>query len=266
MRPLPFVLLSLVACDGGSSDKANDSSDTGGGDTSTNGETGETGNPFLTASLNGTVLDPDGAPLQGFRTNVCKEVCKTSMTGADGSYEFTSLEPWTAAFYVQGNSELGYATPYAPVTWADNEEKTIDIRLLDIGEVLSASGGGDHEFSSGIRVSFANGDMVDMLSSDAIEEVSATAVDDDARPPLEVGETVLAVWYLGPFEAHGSATVSVRNDWALATGETVSVWWAETPETSTWVNGGTLTAINGEDWLTGSATIGAFTTVVITQP
>jgi hypothetical protein len=90
-------------------------------------------------------------------------------------------------------------------------------------------------------------------------------VPESGRPPLEFGsETVLAVWFVGPFEAHGSAQASIRNDFGLAAGTAVNVYYAEEPLDSTWVLGGTLTAADGAEWLEGTAEIGAFTTIVAT--
>lgn len=262
-----FALLFplLAACDGPTASTDSGSlADTS--DTSLAGETGSTGtDPLLTAGLNGVVLDHDGAPLSGFRTNVCREVCKTAMTGVDGSYDFSSLEAWNAAFYVQGSPDYGYATPYAPITWAENEERTIDVQLLEVQETQNAIGGGDFWFESGLYVSFDDGGMVGMLGDDPIEEINATLASGPSLLPIEIGETVVAAWYLGPFESHGNASVNAKNLWGIAEGTTVNVWWAELPETSTWVLGGTLTAgPEGEEMTYNGASIAALTTVVLT--
>lgn len=236
------------------------------GDTSLGGETGSTGtDPLLTAGLNGVVLDHDGAPLPDFRANVCREVCKTVMTGMDGSYEFSLLEAWAAAFYVQGNPDFNYVTPYAPITWAENEDHTIDVQLLKVEESQNASGGGEFWFDSGLYLSFGDGDMLGMLGDDPIEEVNATLASGPALLPIEIGETVVAAWYLGPFESHGTASVNAKNLWNLPEGTTVNVWWADLPATSLWILGGTLTAgAPGEPMTNNGATIGILTTVVLT--
>lgn len=265
MNRFPLLLALAVACDGpSSSTDSGAAADTS--DTSLDGHTGSTGtDPLLTAGLNGVVLDHDGAPLEGFRANVCRELCKTAMTGADGSYGFGSLEAWNAAFYVQGSADYGYATPYAPITWAENEELTIDVQLLEVGETQNATGGGDFWFDSGLYLSFDDGGMVGMLGDDPIEEVSATLATGPSLLPIDIGETVVAAWYLGPFESHGNAFVNAKNLWSIPEGTTVNVWWAELPETSTWVLGGTLTAgPAGEEMTYNGASIGAFTTVVLT--
>ena len=210
------------------------------------------------------MLDPTGAPQPDFRVNVCRTLCMTTRTEADGSYSMSGISPEVASFYIQGDETLSLAVPFAPVTWVDAETTTIDIRLVEMGPVETLDGSG-HYGNDEIGVQFGNGDVVDFLSSDPIDTLAITSAPADARPPIEVDAEVLAVYYLAPFEAHGEATVSVREAWGMSPGETVDVWYGATPLESGFAHAGTLTVGDAGEWMDGTATIHAFTVVVVTR-
>ncbi len=257
-----MILALLFAC---GDDTADTSKPADSGDTDTNDtqETGETGD-YPGAEVNGVVTDPDGAPLPDFRVNVCRSLCMTARTGADGSYTLAALTPEVASYYVQGDETLAYATPYAPITWVVDDVVTIDIQLLHQGDTEYTDGGPSYHVGD-LEIGFADGDMLDIYD-DPITYVTATAAPEGARPPLETAETVVAVYYLAPFEAHGSASVLPSTTWGLAAGSTVNVWYAAEPIESGWLLGGTLTVDEAGTGFTGGATIEAFTTVMFTTP
>ncbi|MBM4365928.1 MAG: carboxypeptidase regulatory-like domain-containing protein [Deltaproteobacteria bacterium] len=257
-----MILALLFACvdDTADTSKAADSGDSGAPDTQETGDTGD----YPGAEVNGVVTDPDGTPLPDFRVNVCRSLCMTARTGADGSYTLAGLSPEVASYYVQGDETLGYATPYAPITWVVDDVVTIDIQLLHLGDTEYTDGGPSYHVGD-LAIAFADGDMADIYD-DPITYVTATEAPEGSRPPLETSETVLAVYYLAPFEAHGSATIAPSLTWGLAAGSTVNAWYAAEPIESGWVHGGALTVDEAGTGYTGTATIEAFTTVMFTAP
>ncbi|MBM4389755.1 MAG: carboxypeptidase regulatory-like domain-containing protein [Deltaproteobacteria bacterium] len=257
-----MILALLLACGDDTADtsKTTDSGDTGTTDTQETGETGD----YAGAEVNGVVTDPDGAPLPDFRVNVCRSLCMTARTGADGSYTLAGISPEVASYYVQGDETLGYATPYAPITWVVDDVVTIDIQLLELGDSTSTNGSGSYDVG-GLHIEFGEGDVMDIYD-DPITSVTVTEAPEGTRPPLETSETVLAVYYLAPFEAHGSATVTPSSTWGLAAGSTVNAWYAAEPIESGWVLGGTLTIDEAATGYTGDASLDAFTTLMFTSP
>lgn len=255
-------MLSLACTPADDSGKLTDTADSGGGDTDTN-DTDDTGD-YGGATLQGVVLDPTGAPLPDFRVNVCRSLCMTTRTGADGSYTMSGIAAEVASYYIQGDDTLGLAVPFAPITWIEGDTHSIDIRLVETGPSENLDGSGSYG-NEELGVQFGNGDLVDYLTGDPISTLAVTAAPADARPPLELSGEVLAVYYLAPFEAHGEATVTLREAWGLAPGETVDVWYGATPLESAFVQAGTLTVEAAGEWMTGTATIHALTVVVVTR-
>ncbi|MCA9573757.1 MAG: carboxypeptidase regulatory-like domain-containing protein, partial [Myxococcales bacterium] len=127
LLPLPL----LFACgEKEATDDTDDSQVEADADADTDSDT-DTDVVEANASLSGTILDVSGAPVQGARVSMCKQVCRTVTTGSDGVYAFDALEPWTHAFEVVMTAGDDWSTPLVPLTLEDSEARELDAVALE---------------------------------------------------------------------------------------------------------------------------------------
>ena len=258
------VLALLFACTGASVD-AEDSAapaDTDPPDDDTDTD------PGPTASLTGTVTDPDGAPVAGVRVNVCRLVCKTMQTDADGAWAFNSIEAWTAMFYVTPDEASGYADPMVVLTLVEGEERVLDVVLdrFDTPRPLPATSE-EVEVTDGLFLTVGADILEPAPLTDLPSEVAAVRVPEAHRLPIELVGELLDVWYVSPWEATSEAGVGVRLDnmWGMAPGDRARVWAASEPTTYAWLDAGEL--VVAEDGLThvGDAALPILTTMALVR-
>lgn len=233
-------------------------------DTDTDSDT-DTGS--LKASLTGTIMLPDGGAAENFRVNVCKEVCITAKTAADGSYTVVGIAAGTASLYIQATGESNYAVPYAPLPFAESEVKALDLTLREIDGTTDLSGNEEHWLGEW-GVLDADASTYETALGDAVTEVTWSQTEGPVeQPPVEIeGQTVLGLIYLGTFEAEGAGSLRLASPGNLPVGTVVNVYYAELPEVSAWTLGGSLTAIDGEPLLDGVVDLPVLTALALTMP
>ena len=273
MYRLPLSLaFFLLGCTG---DSATDTADTAAdADTDT-----DTDSDSDSASDTDTDTDPDptkaivsgritihgGAPAENFRVNICRDLCLTAKTDADGNYEISSLTAEVASFYVLATGENPYGVPYAPLTLTGGETRTVDVLLREHSGTIDLSAeSGVHSIGE-IGTLTAGTSTYKTPLNEAVGEITWTTTEDDGdRPPMELTDTeILQVIWFGEFEAEGTGTLQLYNP-GLATGTSVNVWVAALPQESGWVLAGTLLAMEGQPFLQGEVELSVLTAVAIT--
>ena len=269
MQSLPLSLaFFLVACTGDTSatDTPSDADTDTDTDTDSDSDTDtDTDADPTKAIVSGQITLRGGTPAENFRVNICRDLCLTAKTDADGNYEISNLKAEVASFYVLATGENPYGVPYAPITLTAGETRTIDVMLRNISGTIDLSeNGGVHTIG---EIGILTADTSTYLTplNDAVTEVTWTTTDADGdRPPLELTDTeILQVIWFGEFEAEGSGTLQLNNP-GLATGTSVNVWIAALPEESAWVLAGTLVAMEGQPMLQGEVELSVLTAVAIT--
>ncbi|MFZ5482005.1 MAG: carboxypeptidase-like regulatory domain-containing protein [Myxococcota bacterium] len=263
------LLFALLACTGGTGADPDDSGVAG--DTDDPPPTDDTGTSStvpLTASLTGTVMDPDGNPVAGARVNVCRHVCRTITTEADGAYAFEALEAWTATYYVVPEEGSGYANPMVTLTLADGEARAIDVVLdpFDTPQGLPRVAS-EVEVTDGLYLTIGADNLTPPPLEDLPAEVAAVRVPAEHRLDVEVDGAVLDVWYLSPWEATSETGVAVRMDnlWGLAPGDRARAFVVSEPTAYTWLDAGELVVEEDGATLAGDASLPILTTLALVR-
>lgn len=259
----------LIACSGGdTSIDSNDTAETGDTEETDTDDTGDTGTAVpLTGAMSGTVVGPDGQPLFEAAVNICRVVCFRVLTDANGGYSYSELEAWTASFYVIPDASSGLATAMAPLSWADGENKVLDIQMLERGPSQPIPAvATELELADGLWVTLGMDTLVPAFGYDLVD-TSAVRVAEADRLPIELDDEVLDVWYVHPWEseAEAGAALRVANTYGLAPGESVRAWVASLPTEYSWLDAGTLTVSGDGTMLEGEAALPVLTTLVLTR-
>ncbi len=257
-RLLPLLVLPLlVAC----GDKTDDTGGTGdGGATdggSTDGGTADGGSTGGTARVAGTVVKPDGSPAN-VQMRLCADLCRSIMTEADGSYEYTNVE--ADHYALEAVNLADQKTVSTPLDFLTVEEGA-DIELTDpmisydFVTVEDLTGGAEEIMLDGtLRV------LVDpsaMTASDAnspylddgeSEYVAAVAVD-PGEIGLELEEIegkVAAAWFMGRMNVTLDPpwSFTTNDTHGLSEGESVRILGADY-DSKGWLDGGTATVTGG---------------------
>jgi hypothetical protein len=266
-RMWSFLLLACTGTDAesGKPDDSGSVTDTDTADTDTTDDSGTT--DTRTASLTGSVVGPDGSPLEGAAVNVCRMVCYRQNTDAAGAYVYDALEAWTASFYVIPAVGSGLATAMAPITWAEDEDKVIDVQMLELDDThpIPATAA-EVEVTDGLWLTLGMDTLTPPFGIDLVD-TAAVRVPVEDRLPLEVPGEVLDVWYLHPWESESEEGVPLRiaNTWSLTPGETVRAWVSSLPLDYSWLDAGTLTVSEDGTMLEGDAELPVLTSLVLTR-
>lgn len=264
------LLLLLTACDGGSKDPVDDTDPPATDDTDTGGGGDDTDLPEG-ARILGTLKDASGALItEGVRLQYCRGTqCLTANAFEAGAFAFNGLTPGFGSFEVVPLGDSNLASVFAPVEVATDQVK-------DIGAIVVPAFGPDHtlqvdeeefEVATGLFLTAAAGDLEPPTPFDpaptAIRGVDATA---NPAPIEGLAGTLLAMWYLGPFDAHAPDGLGVRivDTWGLDSGD--AELWAGDYATAAWIKVGDLDD-DGADNLTPSAgaKLGILSTLVVVR-
>jgi len=274
MIRLSFPLLLLAACgtptstdeDTGGGDTADTDTGADTGDTDT-GETGDTGVDPTKATLSGTITLPDGSPAENFRVNVCKSICITVRTGADGTYSATGLLAGAASVYVEATGASSYAVPYVPAVFAEGEAKVIDLKIIEANGSVDLTDGASHALGESPFVLQADDSSYQTALKEPISTLTWGSTDDPASygPVAFEGETLVFVAYVAPFEGVGAGTLTM-NSVGAPTGTTFNVYYGDLPTGSaSWELAGSFVAIEGMDTYQGIASLPVLTAVAVTR-
>ncbi len=257
------LLLATAACgDKGSDDDLPDDTDADGATDTGEGEGG--GGATTPQSLTVTLTDPAGAPRAGVSIKFCNLAgCRYGDTTAEGIASFSNVELVPYSLEPVPPADSGLATPYIPITFAPDETKVLTIVMPPLDASMPLAAPTELEVD-GLLVTVGADDLVpnDAFSEPATE-LAGVQVDAAAWPPIGLPGTVLAVWYLEPFDYGAPAGLPTRfdNTFGLADGETAHVW-VGSYSAFDWIDGGVVTAEGA--YLTG-ASLPLLSTVVLVR-
>jgi len=238
-----MVLGSCGDDDGGSSvDTSNTGSDTAsddddfGDDDDTSIET--------TAHLSGIIMDGGGAPLADTNIRFCRGAqCRYFTTEADGTYVFDDTAVAPQSFEVVPPPTSGLATAFAPLNFASNEQRVVDVTVPVAGNSVSLPAAMTELTLSELHITMGADDLEAPLFVDEATSASAALVPESDWLPVDgISGTVVAMWYLMPFDHHSSAGMAVRMDLGSLglSGAEYSVYLGSY-ELSAWTDVGTVT-------------------------
>lgn len=216
------------------------------------------------ATMSGTVVDSDGAPLEGMRVNLCKQVCRTVVTDSTGTYEFADFEadPWVHAFDVVDPNQV-LMTPLSMVKAAKDENRTdVTVAMLaPDNQVKVPTGTAQETDFCGVHITVSADELTLPFGTDGEAGGCAAVAEEHWMPWDELPGTPLKVWYLAPFDAVSEDGLSFWVETDLADG-TYEAYAADYHHTE-WSHAGTLTASGGT--LTSDGTLHVLSTLVIVQ-
>ncbi len=271
MRSFLMVLFVAAGCSGDeTTDSAKNTGDTGLATIET-GDTGGGTTIFTTfdrsASLTGTVSDGDGVPLDATAIRFCwGNSCRFGSSEGGGGYTFDDVHvDWHSLEAIPPKGTVGLATAFAPVQFDVSEARSIDLYLpaLDPSVALPATPE-ELEVGAGLFLTVGVDDLEPPLFFDPTTEIAGVQVPADRQVPVDLPGTVIAMWYLSPFDYHSDAGMPVRfaNSWGLPDGNTYKVMLGSYEDQS-WLDAGTVTVAG--DWIEGDARLSLTSTVVLLE-
>lgn len=194
----------------------------------------------LDASLQGTITTLGGAPMSNVRVQMCRELCRTAMTDASGAYEFPALEGFTHSFEVV-ILEDGWPTPMVPLTLVAETPHTLDALVPEYTDEV-AMPASPAEVTVGALTLTVGLDELSLPFGADDSAVRAVQVPEAAWLPVEGAAEVVAMWYIGPFDAHADSPMpfQLTNELGLSPGDTVQAWAADYVAAE-WVSAGEMT-------------------------
>jgi hypothetical protein len=257
MRLTALLLLPLLAF--GCTDSGDSDTDMGtdtDSDTDTDADTETPG-----TQLRGTVTDVDGNGLEGVRVNLCRQVCTTTETAADGSYLMPGLLPQRYSLHFETHGDLDFADPAVPYDLEDSEFIDLDAVVPATTPVSLPTVAASVEYGTDLFFTLAAGDLT-LLFEDDPTAISVARVALDSALPVDLEGTIEAIWYVDPWSAEaGSAIpVEIRDTFSGVGGDEYQLFQLNYDDFD-WEDRGTLTSDG--TMLTGDATIERLDTLVL---
>jgi hypothetical protein len=272
MRTYGWTLLAAMACTGAPADKPDDTgaSADADADADTDADTDtdvDTDTPTECASSFSGSIDEVGAPLVGADLRLCRGLlCRNGTTDDAGAYVFGGVPPEWHSFEIV--AEPGMATALVPILFDCATDRSVDVDVLPL-DADSPLGGSpaEHPVGDGLYLTVGLNDLEPPLFSDPAEAVAGVRVPEESWIPFDgVEGTVLAMWYLAPFDYHaipaGGLPLRIENQWGLADGTALEVYVGSYTD-SQWLSAGTV-SVEGAD-LNGAA-LPLLSTVILVQP
>jgi len=268
------VVTLIAGCSGEPHDTSKPS---GSDDTSTtptvdsgSSETGDTDTQTEPSGgvFHGTLTDPSGVPVQGATLRFCRgTLCRTGTTDGSGGFEFGSVPAEWHSFDALAPEDLGkMATLFVPLLFGESEDREVDLTLLPYDDE-SPLDKGKHERAAGtgLYITASTGDLTPPLLLPDATEIAGVRIPEELWVPTDgIEGTVLAQWFVDPFDYTATTPLPVRIDdeWSLADGTELEVY-VGNYEQSAWLDAGTATAYAGS--ITGAA-LSNLATVLLVQP
>ncbi|MBX2800573.1 MAG: carboxypeptidase-like regulatory domain-containing protein [Myxococcales bacterium] len=264
------ALLLLAGCTGDTETDKTDTSEEQTGDTGGTDGVDPTVEPADTSAfLSGTVTDESGAPMPDVNIRFCNAGgCRVADTDAAGAYTFDEvLVEWHALEMRPPLDSEGLATTYVPVAFATDQTRSVDVVMprLDAATPLPASTPAWIDAGEGLSLQVA----ADMLEAPTFEDpatdLAGVRLDETWYPVIDLEGTVVAMWYLSPFEHHAQDGIPARLDnlYELADGQQLEVYVGSYNERR-WIPSGTVTAQGKE--LVGDVSLDYTSTVLLVAP
>ncbi|MCB9682755.1 MAG: hypothetical protein H6733_14915 [Alphaproteobacteria bacterium] len=287
MRTIWTVAL-LAACAGSTTDKVTDTdtdtdvdTDTGVVDTDATCELAPDPSlpdcsadvPSGGAGLTGALVDVDGNPLNtdaALRVQYCRgDTCLIPDCTFSNTYAFGNLDAGPGSFDIvllPSCDGERFATPFAPLDVETGVTRTVDVTVPRLGPATAIPATATEiEVVDGLYLTVGEGSLERPSPLEpAATEIAGVDATDVAVPIEGITGTVLAVYYLAPFDYDSSAGVPVRldNAWTLADSE--GELWIGDYTTSSWEKVGDLT-IDGDDKLTTATGLPRMSTLVVVR-
>lgn len=263
MRALLLLsVFALTGCDGP------DSGDTGDTEETDTFEPFDTGAPDLT-EVQGILLGANSAGAEGIQVDLCLSVCRTTFTDATGAFSVLGNPGSQHSFHIHGGE--GFAEMLVPLAvnadFSAPQEVNASLHTLEDNKTLSSTTS-EVEIANGMYVQLKDGDLAIDLVPDPVTEVSGVKVDPASSLPITLEGTVLAAWYLAPYDASqdGGTPVEFRNEYELAPGATAQLYTASYNDFD-WIDEGTVTVSEDGTRLSGAdVTLSRLTTAVLVVP
>ena len=275
---IALLSLALFGCTGSTG------TDDSGATTDDSGTTDDTGSTFTCPfestdpgtgsgdTLTGTITDASGTALANAEIGLCKSICRSLCTDDNGQFSYGAIPADTYSFHVAPPHDAeGLVEVTWPITFdGSGASLTEDVTLIERGTAVALpSTAAELELATGLFVTLAQGDLT-ILFEDDPTEASAVEVTSDIEFPLpsDTGSLV-AAWYLHPYEADAEdgAPLRIEDRWSYAEGDQVHVWGSSYDDFA-WLDLGTFTRTNGSfvaDSAAGELTVFA-TLVVMEEP
>jgi hypothetical protein len=257
---------------------------TGDKDTEETGTTGDTGTPTVdttdttdtetgtdpaaTGSLAGDVQGPSG-PVQDAQLRLCRgALCRNGATGQDGSFAFENIPDEWHSFEVIPLEGSGLATVFLPLLFAEDQARTLNLTALphDAPSALEPSPE-EHSVGLGLYVTVGEGELEPPLFQEETTEIFGVRVPQENWVPTdEVQGTVLAQWFVGPFDHHSvpaeGLPIRIDDEWGTAEGADNFRVYVGSYIDSAWLDAGQATHSGGS--FTGPA-LPLLSTVILVQ-
>lgn len=263
MRALIFLsVLVLPACDGPDPEETGDTDDT------------DTFEPFDTAApdlteVKGVVTGANDQGADGVQVDLCLSVCRTTFTDATGAFSVLGNPGEQHSMHIHGKD--GFAEMLVPLKvnadFSASQEVNVSLQSLEDTKALTATVE-RLEIAQGMFVQLKEGDLSIDLVPDPITEVTGVSVDLTTSMPINLEGTVLAAWYLSPYDAaqDGGTPVEFANAYGLEAGATAQLYTASYNDFD-WINEGTVTVGTEGTTLSGEGvTLSRLTTAVLVVP
>ncbi len=241
--------LILASC-GDDDTTTTDSNDSGTTDTETTpGDDDDDTNEDKSAALSGTVTDANGSPLVDVNIRFCRgDQCRYFTTLADGGYEFADVVVDGQAFEAVPPEGSGLTTAFVPLEFETGQARVVDVMIPVEATPVPLPPATPAELDLGsVLLTVAASDLEPPLFVEPATEASATLVPEgDWLPTDTITGTVVAMWYVLPFDHHAATGLPVRFDLGSIglAGATYEVWVGEYDE-ARWAYLGTITESGG---------------------
>jgi hypothetical protein len=246
-----------MACTGSGNDA--EPKDTDVGTVDTGEDSTETDVPVDTerSTLTGTIRDPSGAMIEeDIRVQYCRNTACRQATLEDGTYTVENLEPGAGSFEVIALADDSMlATVFAPLSVAPSETRTVDVILPELEQrVAIPSTPEELEIAGGLFVTIGEGDISAPSPLDPAPTHLGAVEALDVGLPIEGIDsgTVLAMYYMVPFDYHADNELPIRilNEWGLGEGE--GELYAAVYESFSWEKIDDLSITKGDSLTTAS--------------
>jgi len=270
MRIFTLVVagLTLSACGGSSGDPDTDNTDTS--DTDAVGDDDDddddTTTIETTAHLSGVITDEAGSPVDGANIRFCRGAqCRYFTTESDGVYFFADTAVAPQSFEVVPPPTSGLTTAFAPLNFASNEQRVVDVSVPAEGTSVTLPAAMTELDFGDLHITMGADDLEAPLFVDEATEASVTRVPmEDWLPVDDLTGTVVAMWYLMPFDHHSNAGMDLRMDLGSLglSGDTYRVYLGSYEE-SAWKDLGTVT--DGGGGLYEGVSLPLISTVIVVE-
>jgi hypothetical protein len=201
--------------------------------------------------LRGTVSDAAGNGLAGVRVNLCRQVCTTTETEADGSYVMPGLLSQRYSLHIETYGDLEFADPAVPYNLGDGEFIDLDVVVPSTTPVTIPMASASIEYGTDLFLTLGAGDLT-LLFEDDPTDISVARMATDSALPVDLQGTIEAIWYMDPWDADAVSAipVEIRDTFSGVAGDDYQLYQMNYDDYD-WENLGTLTS-NGT-LLTGAS-------------